>query len=593
MAMNLTAVLRLQDEISRPMKNIRKTMDSLKTATEHAKKTNQQFSQGLSSMKSGAGSATRAVAGLAGGLASAYAAQKLLNATVGEAMRVDYNRVSLQAMFKGDQAAAEELTKFIENKAMSSVMSYQDVLGSTQSFSTLTKNTDQIKEMVGLTERLSYLNPMEGFEGAGFAIKEALGGDLVSIKDRFNLTSDQLAPLKEATSQTEKLAALNKILNDVGITTEYLGTVNDTTYAKWNKLTDTVQAAFRKLGEAALTSVGPMVDKLTAFMESSSFAKFQSEAQTAFAAMFASFGAGVTKLYENRAAIMEFASSALVVLKDVGNAIKNIAVFIVDNWSVIKPTILGVAAAFAAFKIIGTVMALVQGAIKVFGVLSKTFKLAKTAFTVLRLSMLLFPGGWIIAAIGAVVAAGIWLYKNWDTVKAKAGELWTWIKGKWSGIVESTSEAWSSVKKSIGDAMDSAKTKVSDFFSPLLDFISDAKDRWESLTSKITSFSMPKISMPSMPKWAQNLIPGGGSGVDGSAFHGERFVPRDNMIYKLHKGETVLPRAEAEAYRAGKSGGNNINLVFHYNGSAISEQELNRVGDFLLRKIDGAINAGA
>lgn len=591
MAMELTAVLRLQDEISRPMKNIRKTMDSLKTATEHAKKTNQQFSQGLSSMKSGAGSATRAVAGLVGGLASAYAAQKLLNATVGEAMRVDYNRVSLQAMFKGDQAAANELTKFIENKAMSSVMSYQDVLGSTQSFSTLTKNTDQIKEMVGLTERLSYLNPMEGFEGAGFAIKEALGGDLVSIKDRFNLTSDQLAPLKEATSQTEKLAALNKILNDVGITTEYLGTVNDTTYAKWNKLTDTVQAAFRKLGEAALTSVGPMVDKLTAFMESSSFAKFQSEAQTAFAAMFASFGAGVTKLYENRAAIMEFASSALVVLKDVGNAIKNIAVFIVDNWSVIKPTILGV----AAFKIIGTVMALVQGAIKVFGVLSKVFKLAKTAFTVLRLSMLLFPGGWIIAAIGAVVAAGIWLYKNWDTVKAKAGELWTWIKGKWSGIVESTSEAWSSVKKSIGDAMDSAKTKVSDFFSPLLDFISDAKDRWESLTSKITSFSMPKISMPSMPKWAGNLIPGGGKSVDGSAYHGAEKIARDGMVYRVHKDEAILNREQATAWRAGQSGSNNVYLTLHYNGTGgnMSEQDMERFGDFLVRKVNGALNAGA
>ena len=85
---------------------------------------------------------------------------------------------------------------------------------------------------------------MQGFEGAGFAIKEALGGDLVSLKDRFNLTKDQVAPLKEATTQAEKLKALDKILTDIGISTKYLDTVNKTTYAKWNKLTDTTRQFF-------------------------------------------------------------------------------------------------------------------------------------------------------------------------------------------------------------------------------------------------------------------------------------------------------------------------------------------------------------
>ncbi len=38
---------------------------------------------------------------------------------------------------------------------------------------------------------------------------------------------------------------------------------------------------------------------------------------------------------------------------------------------------------------------------------------------------------------------------------------------------------------------------------------------------------------------------------------GIRFVPRD-MLAQIHKGETVLPKAQAEQFRNGNSGGDNI-----------------------------------
>ncbi len=38
---------------------------------------------------------------------------------------------------------------------------------------------------------------------------------------------------------------------------------------------------------------------------------------------------------------------------------------------------------------------------------------------------------------------------------------------------------------------------------------------------------------------------------------GIRFVPRD-MLAQIHKGETVLPKAQAEQFRNGASGGDNI-----------------------------------
>ncbi len=38
------------------------------------------------------------------------------------------------------------------------------------------------------------------------------------------------------------------------------------------------------------------------------------------------------------------------------------------------------------------------------------------------------PIGWVVLGIGALIAAGVLLYKNWDVVKEKAGQLWNGLK---------------------------------------------------------------------------------------------------------------------------------------------------------------------
>lgn len=67
----------------------------------------------------------------------------------------------------------------------------------------------------------------------------------------------------------------------------------------------------------------------------------------------------------------------------------------------------------------------------------------------------------VVAVIGLVVAAGVLLYKNWDTIKEKAHELGEKISEKWNSIKEKTQEAWDNVKEKMSNAMDSAKEYVS------------------------------------------------------------------------------------------------------------------------------------
>lgn len=65
---------------------------------------------------------------------------------------------------------------------------------------------------------------------------------------------------------------------------------------------------------------------------------------------------------------------------------------------------------------------------------SKALLALRGAFAKLALAMLTNPIGLIITAIGLLIAIGIALYKNWDTVKAKVSELWASFKEKFPSL---------------------------------------------------------------------------------------------------------------------------------------------------------------
>lgn len=71
------------------------------------------------------------------------------------------------------------------------------------------------------------------------------------------------------------------------------------------------------------------------------------------------------------------------------------------------------------------------------------------------------PIGWIVLGIMAVVAAGVALYKNWDTVRETASALWEKAKGVFGGIRDTVTGAFSSVKEAVGGFFDWIGDKLS------------------------------------------------------------------------------------------------------------------------------------
>lgn len=89
-------------------------------------------------------------------------------------------------------------------------------------------------------------------------------------------------------------------------------------------------------------------------------------------------------------------------------------------------------------------------------------------------SFILSPAGLVVAAIAAVIAIGVAVYKNWDTIKAKAQELGAKISAKWDEIKQNTSAKWDSIKAKTSETWNNMKSKASEAWNGMKDTMSNA-----------------------------------------------------------------------------------------------------------------------
>lgn len=90
----------------------------------------------------------------------------------------------------------------------------------------------------------------------------------------------------------------------------------------------------------------------------------------------------------------------------------------------------------------------------------------------------------IVAGLAAVIAVGVALYNNWDTIKAKAGELWATISAKFQAIGASIRSIWSGIVSYLSGVWASIKAKASEFVSSVRSTISNG---WSALTNVLTA----------------------------------------------------------------------------------------------------------
>ena len=162
------------------------------------------------------------------------------------------------------------------------------------------------------------------------------------------------------------------------------------------------------------------------------------------------------------------------------------------------------------------------------------------AFTALKAAIAVISFNPIVLGIGAAIAAGVLIYKNWDTIKAKAEELKNAISEKWTSIKETIStkmqemndtatqksqelkngvsaeneatrqaiqQKWDAMKTAVSTKAESMKTAASQKFDAMRSDVtskieglkSNATEKWEAMkTAASSAFNAMKSTATSI-----------------------------------------------------------------------------------------------
>jgi hypothetical protein len=151
------------------------------------------------------------------------------------------------------------------------------------------------------------------------------------------------------------------------------------------------------------------------------------------------------------------------------------------------------------------------------------------------------------------------------------------IKNAVVQIIETAKEAFGEkgdeFKKIGSDILDKLKQGLLDGWEAFTKWFSNL---WDSLFGD----KEVKVDVTGTPNTAD---------VDGSHAGGLRYVPFNDYVARLHQGEMVLTRAEADAYRNNRGHGGQKTVYLNFTAMTITEADVNMVVDIVNRKLGEAM----
>lgn len=416
----ISTTLTIQDRMTNRLNQITSAFNRMDRAAQRADTTTRQadpgrgFSRGVPAIKrardgvetftkvqkeaeGGAKQIKSAWDGVGGAVKSAIAAiatKQMFDLTIGGALDLDSMEREFQARLGNDEVGSALFNK-LQKQAQTSAFSLEDLAKNTSSFLSVTTDPKNIDGLNRIAEQLAVFDKTgQGLEGAGFSLKEALSGDIVSLAERFNMSKAQIRAfgidkLGKSGDVEGFIRQFQLLLEAQNMGEEAYQKMLESPKTQLNMFLSNLKTGFATASEEALKALTPLIMQLNDW--------FASDDAQAF---FARIGDAISTVAE----------TILWVVDQIGK----IATFVQENWSFIQPILAGVIAAMAAWKIATLLVAVAQ--------------------TILNLIMLGSPITWIILAIVAIVAAIAWWVSSigglkvaWLIVCNAVLTAWDWV----------------------------------------------------------------------------------------------------------------------------------------------------------------------
>ncbi len=594
---SINTVLNFKEKMSTGVNTASKSTKNLKNSTKQAERQIKKF---RNSAKRSYKDVTKSVKKLAiagTGLATAYLGLNAMRDSADAAKAQIEAETKLEAIMKNVKGVTASNVKELKQHASAlqnvGVIGDEVTLAAMAQLSTFQLQSDSVKQlsegMLDLLANNKGLNAtQQDAQSIGNLVGKVMQGQVGALsKSGISFTKAQEKILKFGNEQ-EKAATLAQVLKEnVGgvnkaLANQDLGSIQQMTNM-WGDLKEVVGVyvlkALAKFSKWFKTKIPGIQED---FLETKDRAL---EIYEVFSQKWAQIQPVVKRVKEE---VVELKNDAFEFYK-----------VIKENWSTIEPYVFTLIGAFGAYKAAMVVLKIKTLAYAAAEVV-KTGVLATGATTVnamtiaqwaLNKAMTANPVGLIIAGLTALVVAGIAVYQNWDTIKAKAFELWEGVKSAFAPATEFFSNLWLGITTgidnmiakikgafdtSLGVIKGTVKGYANVFTMPinhLIDGINrvkiDVPDWVPSIGGKKFGFDIPKIpafqlGTPYFKGGLAQINEKGGEVVD---------LPNGSRVYPADKSEKMM----------GSRGGD-INV--HIHGDVYGDEAfVNMVGNRIARKI--------
>lgn len=279
MAQTLAAVFELTDRYTANIKKIIQAQEEYEKKQERIDKATDEFNAKMGEIgtaaNKGAGGLNTLIGRMSGLVSVAYLAKKALDGTfaaINTAALQKVQETTFQALLKSDEAGSA-LYKYVGAYAKVSALGREDVAKGVTSFMTVTRDIDQIERLIKMTERLYAKDPTQGAEGAVFALKEALAGDVLSMRNRYGITGLSGESLRAADA-AGKIDQIDAALNQFGATQEVVDRNFNSLSVQSNIFATNLKTEIGEQATPVMNNLAQVMARLNANMEAGKYQPF-------------------------------------------------------------------------------------------------------------------------------------------------------------------------------------------------------------------------------------------------------------------------------------------------------------------------------
>lgn len=458
--------------------NTRETQRAIKTLNNNINHLKQSAASSFSSVAQGA-------VGMAAAIVSIGTVGKTVSTAFGEAMSMEGFRMQLETATK-DTAKAAEIMKWAVDLANKTPFETGHVVEASARLEAMSMSAKKFLPVIGDMAGATNKELMQATE----ALIDAQTGELERLKE-FGITKAMI--VKQAYEKMGKIQVVNnkgQITDQEKFNEALLSLMSEKFAGGMEKQASTFKGLWSTVTGVTKSALANMVG-MTAdgtIQQGSLMETLKGKVK--------SFGDTLTRMQGDGTfqkigdSVNQGLATAKTIFMEIGDAIK----WTKENADWLVPVLIGVTTAIVAQKVV----TLVTAGWKHYNTVTK---LAIAQQGLLNTVMAASPIGWIAIAIGVAVAAGILLYKNWDTISKFLQETWQKTYDKASAIFNDLKSYFTQlaidIKTTLVTKFEETRTALVDAFTTIGNKATEIWDKVDTtvyvIAGTITGLFLPAL----------------------------------------------------------------------------------------------------